>query len=143
MEGPGIDISELLRRVVTAVFGESARVEYSQPVGGPHIYRARISEFEGRGTDVGLEASHEWFEAWILDLDPSPSAIVFFDDADEGYMESLLRALAGVLRSYARGEGRVEFRPSLIRRQPIPRFVLADESGKWVLGRRTSLVPNI
>lgn len=141
MNGVGIEIAVLLRRVVIEVFGESARVEYSQPVNDPHIYRARVLEFEEKATDVGLELSYEWFSAWILDLHPRPNTIVFFYDEDEEYQESLLRALAVVLRSYARGEGRVEYRPSLFRRRPIPCYILDGETGKWMLSHRVSVAP--
>jgi hypothetical protein len=132
-----IDIELILRRVVDDVFGDDVVVEYSTERNDPRFHRARVTSVDGKATDVGLRAGYWWFEAQIFEL--NVSTFLVDEDDDEADKEALLRQLAIVLRAYVQGEGRVEYRPTPIRRRQRPHYIVEIDGEEWRLGQESGV----
>lgn len=129
----------MLHRVVEEVFDERAVVKEEDDQGAPHVYRMRVSShtaLDGQERHAALVASYEWFQVHVLDLDVG--TIRFDYDDDEAKKEAELRDLAHLVRAYLQGEGEVTYRPSLIRRRPMPTLTVKANGIRWRLGRSTS-----
>lgn len=128
-----IDVQALLRRVVAEVVDADVAAAYSTHPKDSHMHRVRLTAADGR-RHAGLAVSYEWFEATVFDLGVSTFLLDYDDEKDD--KESVLRALALVVRAYLRGEGRVEHRRGLLRSRPVLRIVV--DNREWELGRRSS-----
>jgi len=128
-----IDVQALLRRVVAEVFDADVTTTYSTYLKNPHMHRVRLATADGR-RHAGLEASDEWFEATIFDLDVS-TFLLDYDDEEQAKAD-VLRSLARVVDAYLRGEGRVEHRRGLLRSHTVFRVAIDDR--EWELARRSS-----
>lgn len=133
-----VDVERMLRRVVTDVFGRKIDVEFSTDAGKYPLHRARITSTDGRPTDVELGIGSTRISAWISELDVGHVDIE--EDDDEGELESSLRTGAKILHAFTHGEGRVEYRPTLFRRQPRPVFIVDVDGLEYQLGRRTARI---
>lgn len=103
----------------------------------PHAYVVRLREND---RNTVLVASHDWSEAHIVDFSITSTVFHYGDDQQE--KESPLRALAGVLRAYLAGEGKVEHRPSLLWWRPeVPRYTVTIDGREWQLGRHSWRTP--
>ncbi|GLI32531.1 hypothetical protein BCONGLO52_33720 [Brachybacterium conglomeratum] len=105
----------------------------------PSAYRLRLSSartLDDQERHASLAASYEWFEFHVSDLDVGTRRFDYGDDETE--KEAELRNLAYIARAYLQGEGRVTYRPSLIRRRPLPTLTIETHGVRWRLGRRTS-----
>lgn len=129
----------MLHRIVDEVFDECAIVREEDDHKAPHTYRIRLSsdnKSNGRERQVTLVATYECFMVHITDLDVG---IIRFDYGDvAAEKESELRGLAHLARAYLQGEGEVTYRPSLIRRRPLPTLTVETNGFRWRLGRSTS-----
>lgn len=132
------DVERSLHRVVADAFADDTEIVYDIDPKSPHVYRVRLSAIDGRRT-AGIQASYEWFEARIFDLDVSVTLFDYDDEEKEAY----LRELALVVRAYLRGDGQVEHRRRRFRRRPEPVLVVELNDRVWQLGRRVSLIPNL
>ncbi|MBD8063425.1 hypothetical protein [Oceanitalea stevensii] len=134
-----VDIRAVLHRVVDEVFDDSVFVHEYDDHDAPDAYRVRVTSRAVpyiQERDGCLVASYEWFQAHIPDLDVGN--IRFNYDDDEREKEADLRDLALLVRAYLRGAGEVTYRPSLIRRRPIPTLTVEASGVRWRLGRRVS-----
>ncbi|WP_040320055.1 hypothetical protein [Aeromicrobium marinum] len=130
----------MLRRVLAEVFGDNIEVEYSyDPKSMGH--RALLTSVDDKPTQLGFHVTHDWCSVWILDLEPDVSMTDFDYDYEEEPKAANLRALARVLHAYVNGEGRIEYRPTLIRRRLQPHFVVEIDGGVWSLGHHFSRRP--
>jgi hypothetical protein len=134
-----IDIREVLHRVVDSVFDDSTFVRDDDDSEAPHVYRVRLSSraaFNGQRRHASLVASYEWFQVHIPDLDVG--TIRFNYDDDEAEKVAEVRDLAHLVLAYLQGEGEVTYRPSLVRRRPIPTLTVETNGMRWRLGRSTN-----
>lgn len=138
-EGVPVDIRAVLHRVVEEVFDHYAFRKEEDDHEAPYAYRMLLSSLKthnGRERHASLVASYEWFEVHVIDLDVG--TIRFDYDGNEADKEAELRDLAHLARAYLQGEGEVTYRPSLIRRRPLPTLTVETNGIRWRLGRSTS-----
>jgi hypothetical protein len=136
-----IDIRAVLHRVIDDVFDQSTVTKEEDSSDAPHAHRVLLStrpSVDGRQRNASLVASYEWFQAHILDLDVH--AMSFDYDDDEAEKENEIRDLAYLVRAYLQGEGTVTYRPSLIRRRPVPTLMIETNGLRWRLRRSTHTV---
>ena len=106
--------------MIDDVFDPSTVIKDEDSSDAPHAHRVLLRTRptgEGQQRHASLVASYAWFRAHILDLDVHAMS---FDYDDEAEKENEIRDLAHLVRAYLRGEGTVTYRPSLIRRRPMP-----------------------
>lgn len=130
--------------MVDDVFDPSTVTKEEDSSDAPHAHRVLLStrpSAEGRQRNASLVASYEWFQAHILDLDVH--AMSFDYDDDEAEKENEIRDLAYLVRAYLHGEGTVTYRPSRIRRRPMPTLMIETNGLRWHLRRNTHTVEPI
>ena len=127
--------------MIDHVFDPSTVINEEDSSDAPHAHRVLLSTRptgEGQQRHASLVASYEWFQAHILDLDVH--AMSFDYDDDEAETENEIRDLAHLVRAYLHGEGTVTYRPSLIRRRPVPTLTIETNGLRWRLRRNTHTV---
>lgn len=133
-----IDIRTVLHRVIDDVFDPSTVTKEEDGSDAPHAHRVLLStrpSVDGQQRNASLVASYEWFQAHILDLDVH--AMTFAYDDDEAEKENEIRDLAHLVGAYLRGEGTMTYRPSLIRRRPVPTLTIEANGLRWRLRRNS------
>ncbi|GAA3705705.1 hypothetical protein GCM10022377_19330 [Zhihengliuella alba] len=132
-----INIQQLLHGTVAEVFdGES--VKWRELACDSHVHGLLLSAEEGvdaRIRRAELRASHDWFDARILDLDVGVTLFAYGDSEVEKAIE--IRELAHLILACFRGEGQITYRPNLIRRRSVPTLTVETEGRRWSLRRST------
>lgn len=129
----------VLHRVVDEIFDECTFVREEDDHEAPYAYGMRLSNRTASSDQkrhASLAASHEWFEAHVIDLGVSRRNFDYGED--EADKEAELRDLAHLVRAYLQGEGEVTYRPSLFRRRPMPTLKVETNGVRWRLGRSVS-----
>ncbi|WP_309081709.1 hypothetical protein [Zhihengliuella sp.] len=133
-----INIRELLHRVVAEVFDGEPVTWQDLASDSSHMHGLQLSAHagpDGRVRRAELRATYEWFDARILDLDVGAILFDYGDDEEEKADE--IRELAHLVLAYLRAEAQITYRPSLIRRRPVPTLTIETSARRWRLRRST------
>lgn len=133
-----INIQELLHRVVAEVFDGESVTWQDLLSDSSHVHGIQLSAQEGidgRIRRAEMRATYEWFDARILDLGVGATLFDYGDDETEKAVE--IRELAHLVLAYLRAEGQVTYRPSLLRRRPVPTLTIEACGRRWTLHRST------
>lgn len=112
-----IDIKAMLHRVVDDVFNEQFAVVDIISEADPWLHSVHVSGRFGNDRTARIRASYEWANVFIPELDVG--AILFeYDDVEEE-KEAELRKLCLLIRAYLQGQGHIEKRRRLFRRDEL------------------------